>query len=100
MTCNQQWVSFQVDREPVVGQGELKMKLKDDGLLKCKKRKVSKETIVESKTEAEVVVMTAEPEARPWSKMRTGPARVLSNMAERSGLSQALWSITADLQAI
>ena len=89
-----------MDGEPVVGQGESKVKLKDDRSPKRKKRKVSKVTIIESEMKAEVVVMMAKPEARPQSKVRTGPVRVLSEAAQGSRFTQALWSIAANLRAI
>ena len=100
-TCNWEQVSCQVDREPVVRQGELKAKPKDDRLPKHKKHKVSlKETIVKSETEAKENTVTAEPEVRPWSKVRAGSSRALSEVAEGSDLTWALWSITADLWGI
>jgi len=70
----------------VVGQGELKARPKDDGLLKCKKHKVSsKETIVDSKTEAEGDIMMAEPEAaRLGNEVRAGSARALPKVTDRS----------------
>ena len=93
-TCNQQQVSCQVDREPMVSQGESKVRPKDDGSLKRKKCKVSsKEIINDSEIEAKDARM-AEPEAtRVGTEVRAGPMRVTS----RSKLTQVFWVITADL---
>ena len=97
MSCNQRRVSFQINREPIVGQGKPKVKSKD-GSPKCKKHKVLKETIVDS--EAEGTEVTAKLEARPWGMAWTGPLRVLARVGEGSEVSQALWSIAADLRGI
>jgi len=84
----------------MVGQGEMKAKSKDDRSPKHKKCKVSKEAIIKSDAEAEVVIVMAKPEVRPWGKAWTGPTRALPEAGEGSELSQALWSIAADLQGI
>jgi len=88
-------VSFQVNGEPVVGQGKLKTTSKD-GSLKCK---VSK-AVVNSEAEGEAVEVMAEPEARPRSRVWTGPAKELPEVGEGSEVAWALWAIAGDIRAI
>ena len=68
-----------------------------DRLPKCKKCKVSKEAIIESEAEAEVVEVTAEPGERPCGRAWTGPAEVLPRASEGPKVARALWEIAADL---
>jgi len=79
-TCKKWRVSCQVDGKPVIG-GEPRTK-KNDGSPMHKKRRVPKETIVESKAEVEVVEVMAEPEARPHGRAWTGPAEVFPRASE------------------
>jgi len=91
-------VSCQVNGEPIVGQGELKTTLKD-GSPKHKKCKVSK-AMVDSEAEGEAVEVTAELEARPRSRVWTGPAEELPKAGEGSEVARALWAIAGDIWAI
>ena len=83
----------------MVGQGEPRAKSKDKSP-KCKKCKVSKEAIVESEAEVEVVEVMAEPEARPCGRAWTRPVEELLGAGEGPEMAQALWAIAADLRAI